>query len=107
MKLKVKMLVICLVFSLFLNVMSVIAHIEEASVKSMTYSNYDITIYYEGDAEQRLDMKENRLILTVNNVAEIVSENDGLFYKKDGVVKNLTETGQKVFKVDEHGVLTD
>lgn len=106
MKLKEKVLVIFLVFSLFLNVMAVTKHMKyEIFHKSMTYRDYGITIYYKGNAMHRLDMKENRLVMSINGIAEIISENDALFYKKDDLIINLTETGQKAFAVDEQGAL--
>lgn len=108
MKLKVRILTVCLVL-LLLNALAifVIVYIkEETDIKSMSYGNYGITVYYKGGGEYKLDLKENRLILSVNN-AEIASENDGLFYKKDGIEINLCETGHKAFTIDEQGNLID
>lgn len=106
---KTKIIRVFLALSLLLNVLAVFAITdikEENDVKSMTYGNYGITVYYRGDAEHKLDFKENRLTMSVNN-AEVVSENDALFYKKDGTVINLCETGSKAFTIDEQGNIVD
>lgn len=103
--------VVCLLFSIQI-VFFIEAHLVwldsgVPELQKITFSDYDITVYYETEVVHRVEEESNIHTVFFENGALIVSKEDGIFYLKKGLKVNLCETGNKSFTIDKDGNLID